>query len=127
MTPHDVAVPRPPRPPVAPVPTGMAQCRRPLALCTRRDTSSPDTSAPARGQVLQQLTNGIGGWALVLSLVGLLIGAAAWALGSHGQNYQQSYVGPPGGARLGTRRPADRRRPGDRQLLLHAGPGRALR
>jgi hypothetical protein len=28
-----------------------------------------------------------------LALVGLVIGAAAWALGSHGQNYQQSFVG----------------------------------
>jgi hypothetical protein len=37
--------------------------------------------------------NGLGGWALALSLAGLLIGAAAWALGSHGQNYQQSFVG----------------------------------
>jgi len=37
--------------------------------------------------------NGLGGWALALSLVGLLIGAAAWALGSHGQNYQQTFVG----------------------------------
>jgi hypothetical protein len=45
------------------------------------------------GQVLQQLTNGIGGWALIASLVGLVVGAGVWALGSHGQNYQQSYVG----------------------------------
>ena len=35
----------------------------------------------------------LGGWALALSLVGLLIGAAAWALGAHSQNYQQSYSG----------------------------------
>jgi hypothetical protein len=45
------------------------------------------------GNALQTLTNGIGGWALILSLVGLVVGAAAWALGSHSQNYQQSYVG----------------------------------
>ena len=45
------------------------------------------------GSALQTLTNGIGGWALILSLVGLVVGAAAWALGSHSQNYQQSYVG----------------------------------
>jgi hypothetical protein len=56
-------------------------------------TLTPDTSALPGGQVLQNLMNGIGGWALALALVGLIIGAAAWALGSHGQNYQQSYVG----------------------------------
>jgi hypothetical protein len=54
---------------------------------------TPDTSALPGGDVLQKLMNGIDGWALALSLVGLVIGAAAWALGSHGQNYQQSYVG----------------------------------
>lgn len=45
------------------------------------------------GTALQTLTNGIGGWALILSLVGLVIGAAAWALGAHSQNYHQSYIG----------------------------------
>ncbi len=54
---------------------------------------TPDTNALPGGQVLQNLINGIGGWALALALVGLLIGAAAWALGSHGQNYHQTYVG----------------------------------
>ncbi len=63
------------------------------AVRTTDVTLSPDTNALPGGQVLQHLMNGIGGWALALSLVGLLVGAAAWALGSHGQNYQQSYVG----------------------------------
>src|SRR5665213_4438466 len=53
----------------------------------------PDTSALPGGQVLQNLMNGLDGWALALSLVALVIGAAAWALGSHAQNYQQTYVG----------------------------------
>jgi hypothetical protein len=53
----------------------------------------PDPSQLPGGSALQQLTNGIGGWALVLSLVGLVIGAAAWALGAHSQNYHQSFVG----------------------------------
>jgi MFS family permease len=56
-------------------------------------TAQPDTSALPGGAELQKLMNGLDGWALTLSLVGLLIGAAAWALGSHGQNYQQSFVG----------------------------------
>ncbi len=54
---------------------------------------SPDTGELPGGNVLQHLMNGLDGWALALSLVGLVIGAAAWALGSHGQNYQQSFVG----------------------------------
>src|ERR1700685_2628524 len=56
-------------------------------------TMTPDPSQLPGGQVLQRLTNGLGGWALALSLVGLLVGAAAWALGAHSQNYQQSYSG----------------------------------
>lgn len=54
---------------------------------------NPNTNALPGGAVLQNLMNGLGGWALAMSLVGLVIGAAAWALGSHGQNYQQTYVG----------------------------------
>ena len=56
-------------------------------------TLAPDPNALPGGQVLQHLMNGLGAWALALSLVGLLIGAAAWALGSHGKNYQQTFVG----------------------------------
>jgi hypothetical protein len=53
----------------------------------------PDPTQLVGGGTLQQLTDGIGGWALILSLVGLLVGAAAWALGSHAQNYQQAFIG----------------------------------
>lgn len=53
----------------------------------------PDPTALPGGQVLQSLMNGLQSWALALSLIGLVIGAAAWALGSHGQNYQQTFVG----------------------------------
>ncbi len=54
---------------------------------------APDTSSLPGGGTLQQLANGVAGWALVLALVALVIGAAAWALGAHAQNYQQSMVG----------------------------------
>lgn len=54
---------------------------------------NPNTGNLPGGALLQHLTDGLGGWALVLALVGLLIGAAAWALGSHAQNYQQSFFG----------------------------------
>ncbi|HXQ43006.1 MAG TPA: DUF6112 family protein [Acidimicrobiales bacterium] len=56
-------------------------------------TLNPDPANLPGGQVLQHLTNGLGGWALIGALVALVIGAAAWALGSHVQNYQQSITG----------------------------------
>jgi hypothetical protein len=56
-------------------------------------TMKPDPTELPGGQLLQNLMNGLQFWALALALVGLVIGAAAWALGSHGQNYQQTFVG----------------------------------
>jgi MFS family permease len=56
-------------------------------------TLTPDPANLPGGEVLQHLTNGLGGWALIGALVALVIGAAAWALGSHAQNYQQSITG----------------------------------
>ena len=56
-------------------------------------TLTPDPGNLPGGAVLQHLTNGLGGWALIGSLVALVIGAAAWALGSHAQNFQQSTSG----------------------------------
>ncbi|MDA8343590.1 MAG: DUF6112 family protein [Actinomycetota bacterium] len=56
-------------------------------------STHPDPGALPGGQTLLRLMNGLDFWALALSLAGLLVGAAAWALGSHGQNYHQSYVG----------------------------------
>lgn len=56
-------------------------------------TLNPDAGNLPGGALLQQLTDGLGGWALIMALVGLLIGAAAWALGSHSQNYHQAING----------------------------------
>lgn len=53
----------------------------------------PNSSNLPGADVLQTLVNGLGGWALLLALVGLIIGAATWAIGAHSQNYQQSYNG----------------------------------
>jgi hypothetical protein len=75
------------------VPGGVARLRTALALTTDVVTIHPDPSALPGGQVLQNLMNGLDSWALALALVGLVIGAAAWAIGSHGQNYQQTFVG----------------------------------
>ena len=56
-------------------------------------TMTPSVTSLPGGGTLQQLTNGLGAWALIASLAGLVVGAAAWALGVHSQNYQQSLVG----------------------------------
>ncbi|HUO49606.1 MAG TPA: DUF6112 family protein [Acidimicrobiales bacterium] len=54
---------------------------------------SPDPGNLPGGAVLQHLTDGLGGWALVLALVGMVVGAGLWALGSHSQNHYQSFSG----------------------------------
>jgi len=56
-------------------------------------TMNPTLNSLPGGGTLQQLVNGLGAWALVAALAGLVIGAAAWALGVHAQNFQQSMVG----------------------------------
>lgn len=48
------------------------------------------------GDVLQSLTNGIAGFALIFCLIGLVLSAALWALGSNSNNYQQTFVGKRG-------------------------------
>ncbi len=57
---------------------------------------NPDVSQLPGAEVLQKLTDGIGGWALAAALVGMVIGAIAWAFGQHSQNYQQAYSGRKG-------------------------------
>ncbi|MFP4636547.1 MAG: DUF6112 family protein [Nitriliruptoraceae bacterium] len=61
-----------------------------------RVTGDPDPSQLPGGEVLQNLTNGIMGWALALSLIALLVSAAAWALGANSQNYQYTVAGKRG-------------------------------
>ena len=56
-------------------------------------TLNPDPGNLPGSEVLQHLTNGLGGWALIAALAALVIGAAAWAFGSHAQNFQQSITG----------------------------------
>ena len=68
---------------------------------------------------LQTLINGLGAWALIAALAGLVIGAAAWALGVHSQNFQQSMVGRRAVLVSGLAGPAHRGGAAHRQLLLH--------
>jgi hypothetical protein len=53
----------------------------------------PSLSALPGGGTLQQLVNGVAGWALVGALAALVIGAVAWALGSHAHNVHQAASG----------------------------------
>jgi len=53
----------------------------------------PDPSKLPGAAVLQQLTDGIGGVALAVCAIAVLVGAAMWALGSHAQNPQQAMLG----------------------------------
>jgi Family of unknown function (DUF6112) len=54
---------------------------------------SPSTSDLPGSAALQQIADGIASWALIGSLVALLLGAALWAIGSHTQNMHQSTQG----------------------------------
>ena len=56
-------------------------------------TLTPSVSALPGASVLQQLANGLGAWALIGSLIALLLGAVMWAIGSHTQNMHQSAAG----------------------------------
>lgn len=53
----------------------------------------PSGSALPGGSTIEKLADGLGWWALIGALVGLVLGAAAWALGSHTNNYQYSSSG----------------------------------
>lgn len=53
----------------------------------------PSLSALPGGGTLQHLVNGLAGWALIGSLAALVVGAVAWAIGSHAHNVSQSMAG----------------------------------
>lgn len=53
----------------------------------------PDPSKLPGGNVLSDLTNGIAGFALIFCLVGLVIAAGMWAVGSNSNNYNQTLIG----------------------------------
>lgn len=57
---------------------------------------NPDPDKLPGGDVLQNLTNGVAGFALIFCLIGLVVSAALWALGSNSSNYQQTFIGKRG-------------------------------
>ncbi|MBO0730298.1 MAG: hypothetical protein J2P57_13645 [Acidimicrobiaceae bacterium] len=54
---------------------------------------TPDPKQLPGSGAIEQLANGIGFWALIAALVGLVVGAVMWAFGHYSQNYQQAYNG----------------------------------
>jgi MFS family permease len=57
---------------------------------------NPDPTQLPGSPVLESLANGIGGWALIACVVGIVIGGVMWAFGHYSQNYQQAYNGRKG-------------------------------
>jgi urea transporter len=55
-----------------------------------------DTSSLPGASTLSSLANGIGTFALIAAMVGVIIGAVMWAFGHYSQNYQQALNGRKG-------------------------------
>ncbi len=49
-------------------------------------TMTPDPSNLPGSNVLSHLTDGLGGWALIAAMAGVVIGAVMWAFGHYSQN-----------------------------------------
>ena len=65
-------------------------------MLAQRVNLNPDPDELPGGEVLQSLTNGIAGFALIFCLIGLVLSAGLWALGANSNNYQQTFVGKRG-------------------------------
>ena len=49
-------------------------------------SASPRLTNLPGSQVLQRLVDGVEAWGLVIALLGVFVGAAIWAVGTHGHN-----------------------------------------
>jgi MFS family permease len=56
----------------------------------------PSTSALPGSNVLQTIADGIGSWAMIAAMIGVVVGGVIWAFGHYSQNYQQAYNGRKG-------------------------------
>ncbi|MDQ6784764.1 MAG: DUF6112 family protein [Actinomycetota bacterium] len=54
---------------------------------------SPSDSALPGSRVLHGIANGLGSWALIAAMLGVVVGAVIWAFGHFSQNPQQAYNG----------------------------------
>ena len=62
-------------------------------LLAQKVDLDPNPNQLPGGHVLESLTNGIAGFSLIFCLIGLVVGAAMWGLGSTSSNYQQTFIG----------------------------------
>ena len=63
------------------------------SLIADRPSLKPDSQQLPGWQVLQNLADGIGGWAQIAAMLGVVVGAVIWAFGHYSHNYQQAYNG----------------------------------
>src|SRR5947208_745085 len=57
---------------------------------------TPDSSQAFGSEIAQNITNGIGFYGLLFCLVGIVLSAAFWAVGSFSSNYTQQINGKKG-------------------------------
>jgi MFS family permease len=63
------------------------------ALAAGGPSLKPDSGQLPGATLIQNLADGIGGWALIAAMLGVVVGAVMWAFGHYSHNYQQSYNG----------------------------------
>jgi hypothetical protein len=66
-------------------------------LAVKNVKLNPDPSGLPGSKVLEDLVNGLGFWALLAALAGMVVGCIVWAAGAHGHNHHMA-----GRGRLGT-------------------------
>lgn len=64
-----------------------------MVTLAQRVSLDPNPRNLPGGEVLSTLTDGIAGFALIFCLIGLVVGAGLWGLGSTSNNYQQTFIG----------------------------------
>ena len=64
-----------------------------LAAGTNLNVDASQSDLLPGEQVLTGLASGVGHWALLASIVGVMVGGVMWAFGHFSHNYQQSYSG----------------------------------
>jgi type IV secretory pathway VirB2 component (pilin) len=64
-----------------------------LADSTNTHVDPTNASALPGSAELTTLASGVGHWALLASIVGVMVGGVMWAFGHFSHNYQQSYSG----------------------------------
>lgn len=67
-----------------------------MELLAQRVHLNPDADNLPGGEVLQNLTDGIAYFALIFCVLGLVLSAGLWVLGSNSNNFQQTAAGKKG-------------------------------